>query len=397
MSITTKIIHALRPDPLTGSISTPIYQTATYVQDSPGVNKGFDYARTGNPTRRVLERLVADLEGGADAYAFATGLAAIDAVVKLLSAGDEILAVDDLYGGAYRLFTRVYSRFGINVRFVDSTDLANIDREIGPSTKLLWIESPTNPTLKITDIASATRIAHSRGVRVVVDNTFASPVSQRPLELGADIVIHSATKYLAGHSDLVAGLVVVSDEETADEIKFIQNASGAILGPQDCWLTIRGIETLELRFRTQSHTGLEVAKAIARHPATRSVYYPGLEQHKNHVIAQKQQQGLYGGVLSFDLIDDRTETAVAIARTTRYFQLAESLGGVKSLLCVPSEMTHKSIPRERRLVAGVTDSLIRLSCGIESTDDLVGDILRALDTVCASTSANCEVSKEVIQ
>lgn len=397
MSITTKIIHTLRPDPLTGSISTPIYQTATYVQESPGVNKGFDYARTGNPTRRALEQLVADLEGGIDAYAFATGLAAIDAVVKLLSAGDEILAVDDLYGGAYRLFTRVYSRFGINVRFVDSTDLANIDREIGPSTKLLWIESPTNPTLKITDIASATRIAHSRGVRVVVDNTFASPVSQRPLELGADIVVHSATKYLAGHSDLLAGLVVVSDEEIASEIKFIQNASGAILGPQDCWLTIRGIETLELRFRTQSYTGLEVAKAIAKHPAIRSVYYPGLEQHKNHVIAQQQQKGLFGGVLSFDLIDDRTEAAVAVARTTRYFQLAESLGGVKSLLCVPSEMTHKSIPRERRLVAGVTDSLIRLSCGIESKDDLVGDILRALDTVCASTSANCEVSKEVIQ
>ena len=395
MSITTKIIHSLKPDPLTGSISTPIYQTATYVQESPGVNKGYDYARTGNPTRRVLEQLVADLEGGIDAYAFATGLAAIDAVVKLLSAGDEILAVDDLYGGAYRLFTRVYSKLGINVRFVDSTDLANIDREIGPATKILWIESPTNPTLKITDIAGASRIAHARGVRVVVDNTFASPVSQRPLELGADIVIHSATKYLAGHSDLVAGLVVVSDEETASEIKFIQNASGAILGPQDCWLTIRGIETLELRFRAQSLNGFEVAKALTEHPATRNVYYPGLEQHKNHDIAQRQQSGLYGGVLSFDLVHDCTETASAIARATRYFQLAESLGGVKSLICLPSEMTHKSIPRERRLVAGVTDSLIRLSCGIESTEDLVHDILGALDSVCGAGVENGQEGKEV--
>ena len=377
----TQILSFLKPDPLTGSISTPIYQTATFVQEAPGVHKGFDYARTNNPTRLVLENLVAELEGAPRAFAFSTGLAAIDAVVKLLEAGDEILAVDDLYGGAYRLFTKVYSKFGISVRFVDSTDPANVAAAIGPRTKFLWIETPTNPTLKVTDIEAVSAIALAKGIRTVVDNTFASPLIQKPLELGADIVVHSATKYLAGHSDLVAGVVAAKDPQICEELKFIQNASGAVLGPQDAWLVIRGIETLELRFEAQSKSALAIATALSEHPAVNRVHYPGLETHKNHRVAAQQQGEQFGGVLSFDLVDDRLEAATAFVQATQYIHLAESLGGVKSLCCVPSEMTHKSIPREQRLRAGITDSLIRISCGIEGTQDLVADVLRALDQI----------------
>lgn len=379
MSInTTKLIHSLPVDPLTGSISVPIYQTATFVQDAPGVHKGYDYARSNNPTRAALEQLVAHLEGGTNAYAFATGLAAIDAVLKLLSAGDEIIAVDDIYGGAYRLFTHVYAKFGIKVHYVDTTEADNVLQYINEKTKLIWLESPTNPTLKVSDIERIAAIAKSFKALVVVDNTFASPVAQLPFQLGADIIIHSGTKYLGGHSDLVAGLVVVQNAELADQIKFIQNASGGILGPNDCWLLIRGIETLTLRVHRQCETALKVAQFLESHEAVDTVYYPGLSSHKNHEIAAGQQNGLFGGVISFTLKEDTEAAANALVTSTAYFKLAESLGGVKSLICSPPQMTHKSIPREKRLQSGVADSLIRISCGIEEAEDLILDLEQAL-------------------
>lgn len=385
MSKTTNIIHSIPVDPLTGSISVPIYQTATFVQEAPGVNKGYDYARSNNPTRAVLENLVATLEGGSAAFAFATGLAAIDAVLKTLSYGDEIVAVEDIYGGAYRLFTQVYQKFDIKIHYVDTTDANRILDVINEKTKLVWIESPTNPTLKITDIAQAAKIAHAFNALLVVDNTFASPIAQQPFVLGADIVIHSGTKYLGGHSDLVAGLVVVNSEKLAVDIKFIQNASGGILGPQDCWLLIRGIETLELRVERQCQTAFKVAQFLTQCEEVDQVYYPGLASHKNHAIAKLQQQGLYGGVLSFTLKDDTEAAATQFVTATNYFKLAESLGGVKSLCCHPAQMTHKSIPREKRLASGIQDSLIRLSCGIEGTDDLINDLKQAF-TKCATAT-----------
>lgn len=383
---TTKIIHALPVDPLTGSISVPIYQTATFVQDAPGVHKGYDYARSNNPTRSALENLVATLEGGSHAYAFATGLAAIDAVLKLLSAGDEIIAVDDIYGGAYRLFTHVYAKFGIKVHYVDTTDAENVIELINENTKLIWLESPTNPTLKVSDIHRIATIAESSNALVVVDNTFASPVAQQPFTLGADIIIHSGTKYLGGHSDLVAGLVVVNDEQLAEKIKFIQNASGGILGPNDCWLLIRGIETLNLRVQKQCETAQQIAEFLLEHEAVDQVYYPGLASHKNHEIAKVQQNGLYGGVISFTLKEDTEAAANKLVTNTQYFQLAESLGGVKSLICSPPQMTHKSIPREKRLASGVADSLIRISCGIEEAQDLIQDLETALALVSTGVS-----------
>ena len=378
MKETTKILHSIPVDELTGAISTPIYQTSTYVQEAPGVNKGFDYARSNNPTRKVLEDLIATLENGAKGYAFASGLAAIDAVVKLLESGDEIIAVDDIYGGAFRLFTHIYQKFGILVTYVDATDPANVALAITDRTKLIWIESPTNPTLKISDIEEIARIAKANGVLLCVDNTFASPASQKPIDLGADIVIHSATKYLAGHSDLIAGLVVTRTEALGEKIKFIQNASGAILAPFDSWLVIRGIETLSLRVRQHSENAQKVAEFLLTLDGVKNVYYPGLPQHTNHLVARKQQK-YFGGVVTFDLITDDKELATQIVSSTRYFKLAESLGGVKSLICLPCEMTHKSIPREKRYEAGVTDSLIRLSVGLEDADDLIQDIRTAIE------------------
>lgn len=385
MSKTTDIIHSVPVDPLTGSISVPIYQTATYVQDAPGVNKGYDYGRSNNPTRGALENIVAQLEGGHAAYAFATGLAAIDAVLKLLSAGDEIVAVDDIYGGAYRLFTHVYEKFGIKVHYVDTTDADNVLDFINEKTRLVWLESPTNPTLKISDIEKIVAIAHAQNAWVVVDNTFASPIAQQPLLLGADIVIHSGTKYLGGHSDLVAGLVVLKDAGLAEKIKFIQNASGGILGPQDCWLLIRGIETVTLRVERQCKTALALAQYLVLCEEVDQVYYPGLSTHKNHALAAKQQNNLFGGVISFTLKDDTEEAATRFVTSTKYFKLAESLGGVKSLICHPPQMTHKSIPREKRVQAGVADSLIRLSCGIEDAEDLIADITQAFRQVKLTT------------
>ncbi len=378
---TTNLIHSVPVDALTGSISVPIYQTATYVQEAPGVNKGFDYGRSNNPTRLALENIVAKLEGGSAAFAFATGLAAIDAVLKTLKTGDEIIAVDDIYGGAYRLFTHIYEKFGITIHYVDTTDADNIRDYISSKTKLVWLESPTNPTLKISDIKKITSIAHAKGALVVVDNTFASPVAQQPFKLGADIVIHSGTKYLGGHSDLVAGLVVVNTPELAEQIKFIQNASGGILGPQDCWLVIRGIETVTLRVERQCKTALRVAEFLQSCEEVENVYYPGLPSHKNHALAREQQNGLFGGVISFSLKEDTEEAAIAFVTSTQYFKLAESLGGVKSLVCHPAQMTHKSIPQEKRLQSGIANSLIRLSCGIEEAEDLITDIMQAFEKI----------------
>jgi cystathionine gamma-lyase / homocysteine desulfhydrase len=372
----TRILHSIPVDELTGAISTPIYQTSTFMQEAPGVNKGFDYSRTNNPTRKVLENLIAVLENGENGYAFASGLSAIDAVVKLLESGDEIVAVDDIYGGAFRLFTHIYKKFGINVTYVDTTEAINVAKAITPNTKLIWLESPTNPTLKISDIKAISEIAKANNILLAVDNTFASPASQKPIDLGADIVIHSATKYLAGHSDLIAGLVVTNSDELGEKIKFIQNASGAILAPFDSWLVIRGIETLHLRIKQHAENALKIAEFLLTQDIVKNVYYPGLPGHKNHEIAKRQQK-FFGGVVTFDLkIDDR-ELSRKIVSNTKHFKLAESLGGIKSLICLPCEMTHKSTPPEVRYRSGVTDSLIRLSVGLEDADDLICDLKEA--------------------
>jgi cysteine-S-conjugate beta-lyase len=378
MSSATKLIHSIPVDPLTGSISVPIYQTSTFVQEAPGEHRGYDYARTNNPTRATLENIIAWLEHGAAASAFASGLAAIDAVIKLLESGDEILAVDDIYGGAFRLFTHIYAKFGIKVNYVDTTDVANVLDAINSKTKLVWLETPTNPTLKISDIAAIAQIAKQNGALLCVDNTFASPALQQPIKLGADIVVHSATKYLGGHSDLVAGLVIAKTAELGAKIKFIQNASGAILSPHDSWLVIRGVETLYLRVKEHSKNALIIAQFLQTHPAVDKVYYPGLTTHINHDIAAKQQTG-FGGVVSFTLKKDTEAAARLVVCSTSLFKLAESLGGVKSLLCHPAAMTHKSIPAEKRRAAGVSDSLIRLSVGLEDAEDLVADISQALN------------------
>jgi len=376
----TTLIHSIPVDPLTGSVSVPIYQTSTFVQDAPGEHKGYDYARSNNPTRETLEKIAAQLEGGVRASAFASGLAAIDAVVKLLQSGDEILAVDDIYGGAFRLFTHIYSKFGIKVNYTDTTSIANVFDAITPNTKLIWLETPTNPTLKISDIAAIAKIAKQHNILLCVDNTFASPALQQPINLGADIVIHSATKYLGGHSDLIAGLVISASNEIGEQIKFIQNASGAILSPHDSWLVIRGIETLHLRVQQHCKNAQVVAEYLETHPAIAAIYYPGLKTHLNHGIAAGQQSG-FGGVVSFTLKNDTEAAARTFVTSTRYFKLAESLGGVKSLLCHPATMTHKSIPAEKRHASGVADSLIRLSVGLEDVADLIQDIEQALEKV----------------
>ncbi|OJW81398.1 MAG: cystathionine beta-lyase [Bacteroidetes bacterium 46-16] len=383
MSNATTLIHSIPVDPLTGSVSVPIYQTSTFVQEAPGVHKGYDYARSNNPTRATLEQVIAQLEGGSTGLAFASGLAAIDAVVKLLQSGDEILAVDDIYGGAFRLFTHIYSKFGIKVNYTDTTDIRNVVDALTPKTKLIWLETPTNPTLKISDIAAIAKVAQQNSILLCVDNTFASPALQQPLKLGADIVVHSATKYLGGHSDLIAGLVVTKDEALGAEIKFIQNASGAILSPHDSWLVIRGIETLHLRVQQHSRNAQAVAEFLAQHPAIDKVYYPGLGTHHNHEIAAKQQSA-FGGIVSFTLKEDAEALAKKVVCSTKLFKLAESLGGVKSLLCHPATMTHKSIPVEQRHAAGVADSLIRLSVGLEAVEDLINDIQQALASVNAA-------------
>lgn len=378
MSNATELIHSIPTDPLTGSISVPIYQTSTYVQEAPGVNKGYDYARSNNPTRGTLEDIISTLEKGATGIAFGSGLAAIDAVVKLLKAGDEILAVDDIYGGAFRLLTHIYEKFGIKVNYADTTDTENVFNAITENTKLIWLETPTNPTLKISDIRAIAQVAKAHGCLLCVDNTFASPALQQPLTLGADIVVHSATKYLGGHSDLIAGLVVTKEKELGGKIKFIQNASGAILAPFDSWLVIRGIETLQLRVQQHCRNAQAVAEFLETHPAIDKVFYPGLKTHLNHETAKKQSKG-FGGIVSFILKTDTVKAATSFVTNTRYFKLAESLGGVKSLLCHPAQMTHKSIPADKRRAAGVADSLIRLSVGLEDVEDLIADLQCAFE------------------
>lgn len=386
MHFETQLIHQVPVDPQTGAISVPIYQTSTFVQEAPGVNKGFDYSRSNNPTRAALEKFIAELEGGARGFAFASGLAAIDAVIKLLNQGEEVLAVDDIYGGTYRIFSGIYSRLGIDIQYVDTSDAAKVAARITPRTKIVWLETPTNPTLKVSDIERIAEIAHAHGALLVVDNTFASPALQKPIELGADIVIHSATKYIAGHSDVIAGLVVTKTEELGDKIKYIQNSSGAVLGPFDSWLCIRGLETLSLRIEKQSQNAFRVARFLESCEEVDQVFYPGLESHPNHHIAVRQQR-LYGGVVSFSLKEDTLDAATAFVTKTKFFQLAESLGGVKSLICHPAKMTHASVPAEKRHASGVKDSLIRISCGIEHHTDLIADLAKALKSKDSKTPA----------
>ena len=378
MQETTSFIHSIPVDPLTGAISVPIYQTSTFVQEAPGVHKGYDYARSNNPTRSVLENLIAVLEKGARGLAFASGLAAIDAILKLLQSGDEIIAVDDIYGGAFRLFEQVYKKFGIRVTYVDASDPENILQALNENTKLIWIETPSNPTLKIADITTIASIAKAGKCLLCVDNTFASPALQKPIGLGADIVVHSATKYLGGHSDLIAGLVVTATEELGEKIRFYQNAAGAILGPFDSWLVIRGMETLSLRVKQHCASAQEIAEFLLERPEVDQVFYPGLPGHPHHAIAKKQSRG-FGGIVSFSLKEDSLEAARRFVSSTRLFKLAESLGGIKSLISHSAEMTHKTIPPDVRRAAGVKDSLIRLSVGLEEAEDLIADLRNTFD------------------
>ena len=381
MKFETKAIHAgIEPDPSTGAIMTPIFQTSTYVQEGEGKHKGFEYARTQNPTRKVLETNLAALENGFDAICFGSGLAAMDAVVKLLKTGDEVLAVNDLYGGSYRQLVRVWGPWGLKSRFVDMYDAKKVEKEISNDTKLIWIETPTNPMLNIVDIAAICAIARKKGIMTVVDNTFASPYLQNPLDLGADLVLHSATKYIGGHSDVVHGCVIASTEELAQKLHFIQNASGAVPGPQDCFLVLRGIKTLHVRVKEACSNTEKVANFLAGHPKVGQVYWPGFKTHPNHKVAKKQMR-MFGAMVSFDLKKNSIDNANRVLGGTSLFSLAESLGGVESLIGHPATMTHASIPREERLKVGLTDSLIRLSIGIENVDDLISDLSSALDRV----------------
>lgn len=378
MKFETKVIHAgIKPDPLTGAVMTPIYQTSTYKQDAPGVHKGYEYARTQNPTREVLEKNLAALENGYGAVSFSSGLAALDAILKTLKSGDEIISCNDLYGGSYRQIKTIFEKLGIKSRFIDMTNLQNLKDAINPSTKLIWVETPTNPMLQIVDIEASCKIAKEAGVKICVDNTFASPYLQNPLDLGADMVLHSATKYLGGHSDVVHGAVICKHEEDFEKIKFVQNASGAVPGPMDCFLILRGIKTLHLRVQRATENAGKIAEFLNNHPKVHKVYYPGFKDHPGHEIAKKQMRG-FGAMISFDLGDGNEEAAMKILAGTQFFLLAESLGGVESLIGHPASMTHGSIPKEERLKTGLTDSLIRLSIGIENVDDLIGDLERSL-------------------
>lgn len=377
MSTQTDILKHIPIDPHTGAIAVPIYQTTTFAQEAPGVNKGFDYTRTNNPTRQALEELVASLENGAKGFAFGSGLAAIDAVFKTLSQGDEVIAVANIYGGTYRLLNEVYAKFGIKTHYVDTTIVENVEKAITNNTKLIWIESPTNPTLRISDIQAIADIAKKHKVWLCVDNTFATPIAQKPLDLGADLVVHSATKYIAGHSDVVAGLVITKTAELGKIIKFHQNSTGAILSPFDSFLTIRGIETLLLRYKGYSENALKIAEYLSIHPKINKIYYPGLVNHEGHELAKKQQK-YFGGIISFDLKDNSKEAALKIIKNLKLFTLTEGLGGIKSLSNYPFEMSHGSVPKETKIEAGITESLIRLSIGLEETEDLIEDIKQAL-------------------
>ena len=379
MKFATKTIHAgQKPDKSTGAIMTPIYQTSTYIQESPGKHNGYEYSRTGNPTRSALERNIAGLESGKYGLCFGSGLAAIDAIIKLLNPGDEVISTNDLYGGSYRIFTKIFAKYNIKFHFVDMSDLSNISKLISSKTKMLWTETPTNPMLNIVDISALSKVAKKHDLIFVVDNTFATPYLQRPIEHGADIVMHSLTKYMGGHSDVVMGAIVCNDDDIAEKLYFIQNSCGAVPGPMDSFLVLRGIKTLHVRMQRHCDNAKEIAEFLNKHPKIQTVYYPGLTTHKNHEIAKLQMKD-FGGMMSFSLKGDNLDDAIKIVSNTHFFTLAESLGGVESLCGHPATMTHAAIPKEERLKSGVTDSLIRLSVGIEDVDDLIYDLKSSLD------------------
>lgn len=379
MKFGTKAVHAgVEADPSTGAIMTPIYQTSTYVQESPAQHKGYAYARGANPTRNALQKCIAALENGAFGICFSSGMGATDSVIKLLQPGDEVITSNDLYGGSYRMFKRVYEKFGIKFHFTDLTDVTALEQLVTPKTKLLWIETPSNPLMRIIDIEACVKVAKKSAILVAVDNTFASPYLQNPLDLGADIVMHSVTKYLGGHSDVIMGALVINDVKLRDELAFIQNSCGAVPGPQDCFLVLRGIKTLQLRMQRHCDNGKQIAEFLKKHPKVSHVYWPGFPDHPNHHVARKQMRD-FGGMLSFSLKDDKTATAIRLMENVKVFSLAESLGGVESLINHPASMTHASIPREERIKNGLTDSLIRLSIGIEDAEDLIEDLSNAID------------------
>ncbi len=374
----TCFIHAgAEPDPSTGAIMTPIYQTSTYVQTAPGQHQGYEYARSQNPTRTALENALAVIEHGKFALAFSSGVAATDAVIKLLVPGDEVIAANDMYGGTYRLFTKVFEKFGIKFKYVDTTDPNNISKALTDKTKLIWIETPTNPLMNITDISAVAAIAKKAGAILCVDNTFASPYLQNPLNLGADIVMHSSTKYLGGHSDVIQGALVMNDPALREQLYFIQKSCGAVPGPFDCFLVLRGIKTLHVRMKQHCENGIAIAHYLRKHPKVEKVYWCGFEDHHNYNIAVQQMKG-FGGMMSFTLKDSSIEAANKVLSSTKLFSLAESLGGVESLINHPASMTHASIPREERIKNGLADGLIRLSIGIEDAGDLIEDLKQAI-------------------
>lgn len=378
MKLGTKFIHAgVKPDPTTGAIMTPIYQTSTYVQEAPAKNKGFEYARSQNPTRFALEEAVAEIENGKFGLVFSSGVAATDAVIKLLSPGDEVIAGNDMYGGTYRLFTKIFEKFGIKFKYVNMQDAENIRAHVTPHTKLIWTETPTNPLMNITDIEAVAKIAKEAKALLCVDNTFASPYLQNPLDFGADIVMHSATKYLGGHSDVIQGCLIMNDSSLREQLYFIQKSCGAVPGPQDCFLVLRGIKTLHVRMQRHCENGEKIAHFLRNHPKVGQVYWCGFEDHPGYKIAKKQMRG-FGGMMSFTLKDDSVDVAKKLLSSTKVFALAESLGGVESLINHPATMTHASIPREERIKNGLTDSLIRLSVGIEDVEDLIDDLNQAI-------------------
>ena len=378
MKFATKAIHAgQEPDPTTGAIMTPIYQTSTYVQAAPGDHKGYEYARTQNPTRTALEKNLAALENGNFAYCFGSGMAATDSVARMLLPGDEVIATNDLYGGSYRIFTKVFARYGIKFTFVDLSNANNLKKHLTDKTKMIWLETPTNPMMNIIDIAEIKKQMGDSKSILVVDNTFASPYLQNPFDMGADIIVHSATKYLGGHSDVIMGAVVCKDAAIAEQIKFFQNSCGAVPGPHDVFLVLRGIKTLHVRMDRHSENGMKIANFLVNHPKVDKVYFPGLPTHPGHAVAAKQMKK-FGGMMSFTLKGDKYEDALKVLTGTHLFSLAESLGGVESLIGHPASMTHASIPKEEREKTGVVDSLIRLSVGIEDADDLIKDLENAL-------------------
>ncbi len=377
MKFNTKAIHAgQKNEETSGAVMPPIFQTSTYAQEAPNVHQGYDYARVGNPTRTALEKLIAGLEGANECACFSSGVAAMDALMKMFRPGDHVVTTNDLYGGSYRLFTRVFEPYGIDFTFVDMTSLENVEQAIRPETRLLWIETPTNPLLRIVDIKALSRIAKAKGIFTVVDNTFASPYLQRPLELGADAVLHSATKYLAGHSDVIHGAVASSNEEIIENLRFQVKTSGAVPGPMDCYLTLRGIKTLHVRVERAVQNAKKVADFLSTHSKVDQLIYPGLKSHPQHDLASEQMDD-FGAMLSFSLKDDSIDAAVRFMSNTKVFTLAESLGGVESLISHPASMTHGSIPKEVREKAGLQDSLIRLSVGIEDAQDLIEDLDQA--------------------